>query len=84
MEAMSNPDVDDEWNQRLEIAVGNLLIGLQNEINEIFENTQHLSAVSTIEIEESINKIFKDIWKELFGYSKEYFQEKESEVQDAS
>jgi hypothetical protein len=62
MEAMSNPDVDDEWNERVEEAVGDLLI----------------------EIEESINDIFKNTWKELFGYSKEYFQEKESEVQDAS
>ena len=62
MEAMSNPNVDDEWNERVEEAVGDLLI----------------------EIEESIDEIFKNTWKELFGYSKEYFQEKESEVQDAS
>ena len=81
---MGRPDVNDEWNQRVEEAVGDLLIEIEESIDEIFENTQHLSAVSTIEIEESINKIFKDIWKELFGYSKEYFQEKESEVQDAS
>ena len=62
MEAMSNPNVNDEWNERVEEAVGDLLI----------------------EIEESIDEIFKNTWKELFGYSKEYFQEKESEVQDAS
>ena len=62
MEAMSNPNVDDEWNERVEEAVGDLLI----------------------EIEESIDEIFKNTWKELFGYSKEYFQEKESEAQDAS
>jgi len=59
---MGRPDVNDEWNQRVEEAVGDLLI----------------------EIEESIDEIFKNTWKELFGYSKEYFQEKESEVQDAS
>ena len=59
---MGRPDVNDEWNQRVEEAVGDLLI----------------------EIEESIDEIFKNTWKELFGYSKEYFQEKESEAQDAS
>ena len=59
---MSDPHVNDEWNQRVEEAVGDLLI----------------------EIEESIDEIFKNTWKELFGCSKEYFQEKESEVQDAS
>tara|TARA_R100000808_G_C2095977_1_gene114677 strand:- start:435 stop:671 length:237 start_codon:yes stop_codon:yes gene_type:complete len=78
---MSEPDVNDEWVQRVQDAVEDLLIELEERISKIFEYTlEEIEEVLTAS-ELDMQQIFKEKQKELFG---EEFPKKESEVQDAS
>ena len=81
MEAMSNPDVNDEWVERVQNAVEDLLVELEERINKVFEYTLDDIEEQLSNSERDVKRIFRDKQKELFG---EEFQEKESEVQDAS
>jgi hypothetical protein len=81
MEAMSNPDVNDEWVERVQNAVEDLLVELEERINKVFECTLDDIEEQLSNSERDVKRIFRDKQKELFG---EEFQEKESEVQDAS
>ncbi len=78
---MSNPDVNDEWVERVQNAVEDLLVELEERINKVFECTLDDIEEQLSNSERDIKRIFRDKQKELFG---EEFQEKESEVQDAS
>ena len=78
---MSNPDVNDEWVERVQNAVEDLLVELEERINKVFECTLDDIEEQLSNSERDVKRIFRDKQKELFG---EEFQEKESEVQDAS
>jgi 23S rRNA pseudoU1915 N3-methylase RlmH len=66
-ETMSNPDVSDEWVQKVQDAVEDLLVELEERISKIFEYTLNNIEEELTASELSIQQIFKEKQKELFG-----------------
>ena len=73
---MSDPDVNDEWVQRVQDAVEDLLVELEQKIRHVFEYTLNNIEEELTASELDIQQIFKEKQKELFGQE---LQEKERE-----
>ena len=78
---MGRPDVNDEWVERVQDAVEDLLVELEQKISKVLEYTLDDIEEKLTTCELDIQLIFREKQKELFGQE---FREKESEVQDAS
>tara|TARA_R100001594_G_scaffold149610_2_gene207945 strand:+ start:4527 stop:4802 length:276 start_codon:yes stop_codon:yes gene_type:complete len=64
---MSNPDVSDEWVQKVQDAVEDLLVELEERISKIFEYTLNNIEEELTASQLDIQQIFKEKQKELFG-----------------
>lgn len=73
---MSEPDVNDEWVQRVQDAVEDLLVELEQNIRHVLDYTLNNIEEELTASELDIQQIFKEKQKELFGQE---FQEKERE-----
>ena len=64
---MSDPGVNDEWVQKVQDAVEDLLVELEERISKIFEYTLDNIQEELTASELDIQQIFKEKQKELFG-----------------